>query len=446
MLKNENFRLVLISLIFSASVLVILPRIEIYVSNKLLKVDSYVGGYSPKIFGKVIDLSDFKKGMDVGGMERVVFTIGDAGTENVETNSQLVKEITEKRMKSGGYKEYQVYISKTDGKYQLVVEVPKYVDINYLAVLLNGTGNLTFKTLKNPAEWGPEEAARLVASPDSWLPTDISRSDVSDLAISKGSTGQDQLQIIFKPEGKAKFNKVAKENVNKPVAFFINDQDFPVLITVIDESLAADALVDPTLTGYFPQGFLQSFLIQYKNGPLPVKLFSPEAFDVAPKFGSNFIEKFGLALLVGFSATLILSLIRFKKEGILLSMSVFLSICLFLALVKVFSVSVNFALVAGTLTALLLFVEKGYEILYKIKLEESKDKPFGYVIEKVFGEQGDIFKYVIILLFFTMLLVLRSAKGELVSFIYSIVIGCLCLPYLYFVFKTLLETSGGKKK
>lgn len=446
MFKNDNFRLFLISLIFSVSALIILPRINIYVSNKLLKVDSYIGGYSPKIFGKVFDLSDFKKGIDVGGMGRVVFTIGDEGAANIDTSFQLVKEITEKRMQASGYKEHQVYILKTDGKYKLVVEVPKYVDINNLAALLTGTGNLTFKTLKNPSEWKPEEITKLAKSPESWLPTDLLRNDVSNLVISKSSTGQDQLQVVLTPEGRIKFNKIAKENVNKPVAFYINDQEFPTLVPVIDASLAGDALIDPTLTGYFPQGFLSSFLIQFNNGPLPVKLSSPETFDVVPKFGSNFIEKFGLALLVGFGATFILSLIRFKKEGILLSVSIFTSLFLFLALVKAFSVSVNFALVAGIFAVLLLFAEKGYEILHKIKLEKSSDKPFGYMLEKVFSEEGDIFKYVTIILFFTMLLVSRLAKGELISFVYSILIGCLCLSYFHFVFKSLLETSGGKKK
>lgn len=446
MFKNENFRLVLIALIFSASILVILPRIQISVSDRLLKIDSYIGGYSPKIFGKVFDLSDFKKGIDVGGMGRIVFTIGDEGTENIETTSQLVKEITEKRIESSAYKEYQVYISKADGKYKLVVEVPKYVDMSYLAPLLYGTGNLTFKTIKDISKWKPGEVTKLAKSPESWLPTDISRNDVSNLVINKSSTGQDQLQVVFTSEGRAKFSKIAKENVNKPLAFYINDQDFPVLIPVIDASLAGDTQVDPTLTGYFPQGFLLSFQIQFKNGLLPVKLTSPEVLDVAPKFGSNFMEKFGLALLAGFGATFVLSLIRFKKEGILLSLSVFFSIVLFLALVKAFSIPVSFALVTGTLAVLLLFAEKGYEILYRVKSERSNDKPFGYVLEKVFSEQGDTFKYVTIILFFTMLLVSRSTKGELISFVYSIVIGCLCLSYFYFVLKSLLETSKGKKK
>ena len=444
--KNEDIKLVLIALIFSASVLVILPRLEINVGNRLLKIDSFIGGYSPKIFGKTLDLKDFKKGIDVGGMGRVIFTIGSEGADNIEANSKLVKEITEKRMKAGGYKEYQVYVSKVDGKYRLVVEVPKHVDTSYLSTLLYGTGNLTFKTLKDTIEWKPQDVVTLAKSTDSWLPTDISRNDVSDLVVSKNANGQDQLQVVLTTEGRAKFNKLAKGNVNRPIAFYINDQDDPVLIPVVDASLAEDRQVDPTLTGYFPQGFLLSFYIQFKNGPLPVKLTSPEILDVAPKFGNNFVDKFGLALLAGFCATFILSVVSFRKEGILLSLSIFFTVFLFLASIKVFSASVNFALVVGILAVFILFAEKGYEILYRMRLERSDNKPFGYVLEKVFGEQGDVFKYTAVMFLLTMFLVLRSTKGELVSFVYSVLIGCLCLPYFYFVLKSLLEAFAEKKK
>jgi preprotein translocase subunit SecD len=405
MLKGDNFRLVIISLIFSASVLTVIPKIGVRVSNKLLKIDSSIGGYSPKIFGKVVDLTNFKQGVDAGGMGRLTFTIGDEGSTSIEKNSQLVKEITEKRLDSGGQKEAEVYISKIDGKYNLVVEVPKYVDKNYLAALVYGTGNLTFKTLKDISEWKPEAFATLAKSPESWLPTDISRNDVSNLLVSKGSTGQDQLQIIFTPEGKLKFNKLAKENVDKPIAFYINDQEYPVLIPVVDASLAGDVPVDPALSGYFPQGFILSFQTQFNNGPLPVKLSLPEVSEAAPKFGDNFLEKLGLAILAGFGATTILSLVRFRREGILFSLSVFSSTVLLVALIKIFSITVDMALVIGFLAVISLFAEKGYEILHKIYLEKSSDKPYGYLLEKIFVEQSDVIKYVSVALFFTMLFV-----------------------------------------
>jgi hypothetical protein len=439
MFKSENYKLALIAFIFALSVLVVLPKITVSVSNRLLKIDSYIGGYSPNIFGKVFDLSDFKKGIDVGGMASIVFVIGDGGTQNIEAAAQLVKQLTERRMASGGYKEYQVSISRTDGKYRLVVEFPKYVDANYLASTLIGTGNLTFKTLKNPSDWKTENVSKLAQSPESWVPTGISRSDVSDLLIGKGSSGQDQLQIVFTQEGKAKFNSIAKENVEKPVAFFINDQDFPVLIPVMDASLAGEKLVDPTLTGYFPQGFLESFLIQFKNGPLPVKLSSPQALNVPSKFGDDFMVKIGSALLAGFGFSTVYSVIRFKKKGVFLSLSIFYSIMLFLALTKVFFILVNVALIAGMFSVLLLFAERGYEVLLKMSSEDSKDKPFGYVMEKVFAEQGDTIKYLVVILFFTMLLVSRYSGSETVSFVYSVILGCLCLPYFNFVLRSLLE-------
>lgn len=446
MSKNDAFKLILISLIFSVSILVIIPRFNIKVNHLLLELDSYVGGYSVTVFGKVFDLGDFKKGIDVGGLKRLSFVIGDEGTQNIEGDSKVVKTTTEKRMQLGGYKEFQVYISTIDGKVKLIVDVPTNTNIESLAFLLSGTGNVTFKPLKNPSEWKAEDIAIFAKSPDFWVTSDISREDVSDLVVSKNSAGQDQFKIVFTTEGKAKFNKLAKENVNKPVAFFVNDQELPTLIPVIDESLAKDIQFDPVLTGGFPNNLLDTLLIQYKSGILPVKISSPEAFEVAPRFGNNFINRFGVALIVGFAASLVLSLARFGKRGTILTVAVFLSTCFLLALIKFFSVFINFPLLSAIFVILFLFVQNGYEIFYKLKLEEVEDKPFNYVLEKVFNEQLSVTKYLAILLFFTMLIVSRFTSGELLSFVYTLVFGSLGLLYFYFVLKTLLETSGGKNK
>jgi preprotein translocase subunit SecD len=446
MSTKETLKLALISFIFSLSVLVILPRIEIGVNSRLLKIDSYIGGYSLTIFGKTLDLSDFKKSSDFGGTQRITFTIGKDGDADIEATSQLVKQITEQRLISEGYLEYSVYIQKTDGKYNLVVEVPKYVDTAKLAGLLYGTGNLAFKILKDPTNWRSQDLNKLARTYEAWVPTDISRADVSNLIVSKDSTGQDQLQVVLTPQGKTNFNQLAKANVNNPVAFFINDQDTPILIPVIDPSLAGDTLVDPTLTGYFPEGFLSTFLTQFKNGPLPVKLALPELSDSSPKYGANALGGFGLALLAGFGVFFVLSIVLFRARGLTLFISALLSTSLLLAMTKLFSISVSLALIAGILVTFLLFVEKGYGTLRKLRSEESEDKPFGYAVEKVLSDDGSVLKYLVALLFFSMLVVSKFMNGDISSFIYSVLVGSLCLLYFYFVFGFFLRTSKGGRK
>ena len=72
MFKNIYFRLGLISTIAAVSLLIVLPRIPIKADNHLLKVNSYIGGYSFKIGDKTYDLTSFKRGLDLHGGVRVV--------------------------------------------------------------------------------------------------------------------------------------------------------------------------------------------------------------------------------------------------------------------------------------------------------------------------------------------------------------------------------------
>ncbi len=66
--KNINFKLGLISTLFTLAVLVVIPSVRININNSLLQLDTYIGGYYINLFDKyVLDLRDFKKGLDLEG-------------------------------------------------------------------------------------------------------------------------------------------------------------------------------------------------------------------------------------------------------------------------------------------------------------------------------------------------------------------------------------------
>ena len=153
MFKNEYFKIFLISIIFSLSVLIVLPKILINVDNFLLTINSEIGGYEFKLPGKdgekTLSFKDFKSGLDVGGGSRITFKIDNSSPEVREK----IIAITEKRLTSSGIPDFEVTASDEESDV-INVDIPSYVSTDRVAVLVSGNGSLNFKKLKSePNDW-----------------------------------------------------------------------------------------------------------------------------------------------------------------------------------------------------------------------------------------------------------------------------------------------------
>ena len=129
MFKKEYFRICLISLLFTFSLLIVIPQIPVYVNSNYYKIDSYLGGYKLMFSnGKSLDLKQFKTGLDVGGGTKLIFQAGISDPNDKEKTIQSPLSIFKTRMDQSGYYDYEVGVENLD-KNELYVSLPNYVQV-----------------------------------------------------------------------------------------------------------------------------------------------------------------------------------------------------------------------------------------------------------------------------------------------------------------------------
>ncbi|MBU1133232.1 hypothetical protein KKG08_03090, partial [Patescibacteria group bacterium] len=133
MWKDINFRIGLVSAIFTFSILLLLPKISINIDNTILRVDSYIGGYEIRLpGGYVLDFVDFKKSTDFGGGTRYIYQVEESKAEDV-------KRIFDERLKDSGYEGFRLGVAQQEPD-KIVLEIPKYQKIDDIEYLTQGTG------------------------------------------------------------------------------------------------------------------------------------------------------------------------------------------------------------------------------------------------------------------------------------------------------------------
>lgn len=446
--KGLSFKLILISLLFSFSVLIALPKIPVKVDFSILKLDSYLGGYEIKIPQKdgerVIDLTDFKRSSETGESQKLTFKLKDENIENKQEVLESIYEISEKRLNLAGINDYRIGIENED---TLVVVVPSHQTFERISNLILGNGKVTFKSIIEADTWKPEDYVNFYTDMGRWQDTGITDADLKGFLYSiDPTTGAPSLQLSFTPEGRQRFYEIAAENIGLPIAVYVNGYEYPLLMPVISDNILDNTSLDPSVGGGFDQQSISDLNMQMKN-PLPYDLSYIENTTLEPLLGSDFLYSYATSFGIGLILVFIFFVFKFKLFGILYNLSLLISLSLFFSLVKIFSISVSPSLVVGTVLITVIMSSFGYDIFSRMKKELKEDKPFSFVIQKVFEKEKDIVSIPSIFIFSFSVVSSLFLKGEARVLSSIISTGMLSVIYFYaIVFPTLVESFGGYKK
>lgn len=228
MFKNVHFRLAFISAVFTVCLLIILPRVPVVINKYGLNIDSFVGGYIiPLPGGRVLNLSEFKRGLDLEGGVRIVL---GAKMDKIPANNRAsalesAKEVISRRVNLLGVSEPNIQTVKVGESYRILVEIPGVSDVDQAVKLLGQTAQLKFKVIKPGQTWDQSKFIEFYSDPTKWEDTNLTGSDLKGAVVSfaqePGAVQQTpQVQLQFTNAGRQKFSQIAKQNVNKPVALF----------------------------------------------------------------------------------------------------------------------------------------------------------------------------------------------------------------------------------
>ena len=450
MLKNVHFRLGLIAAILVVSVLIVLPKTPIVIKNKYIDLDSNIGGYYINLFnGKLKkDLTQFKKGLDLEGGIRVVLKadMSDISDSDRDGAMESATGVIERRVNLLGVSEPLITPSKIGDEYRIVVEIPGVSDTETAISLIGQTAQLKFKKLKAELEFTEEKFKEYYVDPSVWEDTGVTGADLRGVDVvfeqqqSLNNSNSPQIQLKFTPEGREKFSQVAKENVNRPVALFLDEDSFPLSAPTISPDLAEGLKNDPVISGTFSLETANALSIQIRAGALPVPVEILEQKTVGATLGGESVNKSFTAGVVGLWLVFMFLVFMYKRLGILAGLALLIYSLTTLAIFKLIPVVLTLPGIAGFVLSIGMATDANILVFERIKEEISWGRPKNLAIKLGFDRAWNSIKDSNMSSLLTSAVLFYFGSGPVRGFALTLSIGILVSLFSsIFVVKTFIE-------
>ncbi len=455
MFKNIYVRLALISAVFTLSVLIVLPRVPIVIKRWGLNVDSFIGGYIFKLpGGKVVDLSTFKKGLDLEGGVRITLGAKMAGIPASERQNALdsAKEVISRRINLLGVSEPNIQTVKVGDSYRIVAEIPGVSDVDQAVKLIGQTAQLKFKTLKKPEDWNQEKFVEYYTNPDLWKDTDLTGSDLKGASVvfsgdTPGTQNLPQVQLRFSTKGREKFSKLAKANIDRPVALFLDQDKSPLSMPTISPDLAKGVLQDPVITGNFDVETANNLSLQIRAGALPIPVEVLEQKTVGATLGLESVKKSFIAGIVGLLLVMLFMIYAYGRYGILADIALFIYALVILAIFKLVPVVLTLPGIAGIILSIGVATDANILVFERVREEKRWGAPTSLAIKFGFERAWNSIKDSNMASLISALILFYFGTGAIRGFALTLAIGIgVSLFSSIFVVQTLIKVFGSSGK
>ncbi len=457
MFKNVYFRLGLISAIFTLALLALLPRTPIKIDNSYLAIDSVIGGYAFRLPGdRVLDLREMKKGLDLKGGIRVVLKADMSKIEESERDNALdsAKEVVSRRVNLLGVSEPYVAVSKVGDEYRIIVEIPGIEDVSSAVKLIGQTAQLKFKILPADKPWSDDKFQEYYEDPSIWIDSPVTGADLKgvDVVFSGDQTNLEQanrpqIKLRFSTEGRAKFEQLAKENVNKPVALFLDESSSPLSMPVVSPDLAQGLADDPIISGNFDVKTANELSLQIRAGALPVPVEVLEQKTIGATLGAESIQKSFFAGAVGLLLVFLFLVFLYGKFGFIAGIALIIYAVVTLAIFKIIPVVITLPGIAGFILSIGMATDANILIFERIREELSWGKPRNLAIKLGFDRAWSSIKDSNISSLITSWVLFKFGSGPIKGFALTLAIGIfVSLFSSIFVVRTLIQVFNMSKE
>lgn len=449
--ESIYFKFGIICAVTLISVLIVLPRIPITIKSRFLNLDSYVGGYTFGLFGRNINLTEFKEGLDLKGGVRVVLKAKMDSIAEVDRAGALesATEVISKRVNLLGVSEPYIVPSRASGDYRIIVELPGITDVDSAVKLIGQTAQLKFKQLLADKPWTQDKFQEYYSDISAWEDSNITGADLKGAAVvfandtSIQSRGAPQIQLNFSNEGRKKFSELAKKNINKPIGLFLDEDASPLSMPVVSPDLAKGLVNDPVITGNFDVNSAKALTVQIRAGALPVPVEVLEQKTIGATLGSDSVSKSFFAGVVGLVLVLCFMIFMYGRLGVLSGVALIIYSLTVLAIFKLVPVVLTLPGIAGFILSVGMATDANILIFERIKEEILWGRPKNLAIQLGFDRAWDSIKDSNVSSLITAGVLFYFGTGAVRGFAVTLAIGVLVSLFsAIFVVKTLIEVLG----
>ena len=321
--------------------------------------------------------------------------------------------------------------------------------------LIGQTAQLTFKQLKPENEWSEDKMFEYYTTPDSWENTGITGADLkgADVVVADQADiqnqGKPQIKLRFSNEGREKFSELAKKNVNKPIALYLDETGVPLSMPVVSADLAQGLTDDPVISGDFTFETAKSLSIQIRAGALPVPVKVLEQETIGATLGAESVQKSFFAAGVGLLLVVLFLIFRYGRLGILAGIALFIYSVLTLAIFKLFPVVLTLPGIAGFILSIGMATDANVLVFERVKEEIFWGKPKNLAIHLGFDRAWNSIKDSNVSSLITSFILFQFGSGPVKGFALTLAIGIVVSLFSsIFVVRTFIEFAnvrGGKK-
>lgn len=326
-----------------------------------------------------IDVNYFKRdlepklGLDLAGGVQLTMSADMATIADQDRDSALesAKDVIEKRINALGVAEPTVQTAKAQGQYRLIVEIPGISNIDQAVSTVKKTAHLEFRVLKQDA---PPEAT-FSALPEHFEPANLTGKDLKRAAAQPSQDPQNPGYVIaleFNEEGAGKFEEISRNNLQKPVAMFLDDEPIswppPIVQAIISDGSAQ-------ITGKFTSKEARQLAIQLNAGALPVPFKIESQTRVGPTIGADSIQKSIFATIIGLASIAVFMIFNYRILGVFAITALLIYTLIVFAIFKIIPVTLTLAGIAGFVLSIGMAVDANILIFERIKEELRWGKP-----------------------------------------------------------------------
>lgn len=306
----------------------------------------------------------FKLGLDLSGGSRLTYEADVSKLNPGEVGEAMssLREVIDRRVNVFGVSEpiVQTESSSISGQMQnrLVVELPGVTDIREATKMIAATPALDFRVQKPGANLEQ-------ATTSDWIMTGLTGRYLkkSQVVFNQNSLSP-SISLEFNDEGAKLFSEITKQNVEKPVAIFLDGEiiSAPVVREEIKNGQAE-------ISGDFTVEEAKKLVRDLNLGalPVPIKLASTEI--IGATLGSEAAKKGVEAGLVGLLIVGIFMILWYRLPGLVAVVSLSVYVAIMLAIFKLLPVTLTAAGIAGFILSIGIAVDANVLIFERLREE-----------------------------------------------------------------------------
>ncbi|MEK7576198.1 MAG: protein translocase subunit SecD [Patescibacteria group bacterium] len=321
----------------------------------------------------------FRLGLDLKGGIHLTYKADMSKIPSDQKSSALegLRDVIERRVNFFGVSEPVVRVERTGGEDHLSVQLAGIFDPAQAIKLIGETPYLEFQIRRPEVSDADAEKNPFAA----FAPTELTGRYLQSARLEFAQAGGNaQVQITFNEEGSKIFARLTEQNINKPIAIFLDG--VPISIPTVREKIDGGTA---QITGNFTPEEARILSQRLNSGalPVPIELISQRTEE--PARGADSLKKSFFSGLLGFLLVVIFMLTWYRLPGFIAIVALLIYVSLSLTVFKLIPVTFSTAGIAGFILSIGMAVDANILIFERMKEELRRGKTLSTAIEEGFG-------------------------------------------------------------